>query len=127
MPAGAAPTSSMRFSTARRPRACSIRSAASRISEAGIVRAIGDPEERFREDALRLLRAARFTTTLGFQLEARTADAVVSRAKLISHVSGERIRDELTLMLKGPAPGDAIELLGKLGLLRLVAGGDPIR
>lgn len=86
----------------------------------GVVRAIGQPEERFREDALRLLRAVRFTAGLGFRLEPATAAAVQSKAKLIAHVSGERIRDELTLMLQGQKPAEAMEMLSELGLLKLV-------
>lgn len=88
--------------------------------KAGVIRAIGKPDERFREDALRLLRAARFAAGLGFRLEPATAAAVQARAKLISHVSAERVRDELTLMLQGPRPAEAMELLSTLGLLRLV-------
>lgn len=85
-----------------------------------VLRAIGKPDERFREDALRLLRAARFAAGLGFRLEPATAAAARARARLISHVSGERIRDELTLMLRGARPADALETLSSLGLLKLV-------
>ncbi|MCM2321779.1 MAG: CCA tRNA nucleotidyltransferase [Oligoflexia bacterium] len=85
-----------------------------------VLRAIGDPRARFREDALRLLRAVRFTTRLGFELEPATAEAIKAQARLISHVSSERIRDELTLMLCGPHPAESVALLSKLGLLRLV-------
>ncbi len=88
--------------------------------KAGCVRAIGDPKERFKEDALRLLRAVRFTTTLGFSLDAETRKAVSEKVKLISHVSHERVRDEISLMLKGPKPANALELLSSLGLLAIV-------
>src|SRR5262249_49121496 len=74
------------------------------------IRAIGNPMDRFREDALRLLRAVRFTTTLGFALDPATEEAVKARARLISKVSAERVRDELTLMLLGPRPGAAIKM-----------------
>jgi poly(A) polymerase len=87
---------------------------------AGTIRAIGDPSLRFREDALRLLRAVRFATSLGFEIEKETEAAIIAKAKLISHISGERIRDELTRMLQGPRPADALELLSKLGLLKPV-------
>jgi poly(A) polymerase len=87
---------------------------------AGVLRAIGDPKERFREDALRLLRAVRFSATLGFPIEEATADAIKQRAKLINAVSAERIRDELTLMWTGPRPAQALEQLFRLGLLRQV-------
>ncbi len=85
--------------------------------KAKTLRAIGDPKERFQEDALRLLRAARFTTTLGFALDPATAKAAKARAKLIDRVSSERIRDELTLMLSGPRPADALKLMSDLGFL----------
>jgi poly(A) polymerase len=88
--------------------------------KAGCVRAIGNPTERFKEDALRLLRAVRFTTTLGFSLDPETRKAVNENAKLIAHVSHERVRDETTLMLKGPRPANALELLSSLGLLGIV-------
>ncbi|MGZ3689463.1 MAG: CCA tRNA nucleotidyltransferase, partial [Bdellovibrionota bacterium] len=81
------------------------------------LRAIGDPDERFREDALRLLRAVRFTTRLEFNLDPATADAVKKRARLITRVSPERIRDELTMMWKGPNPARSLELLSRLDLL----------
>jgi poly(A) polymerase len=85
-----------------------------------LIRAIGDPLERFKEDALRLLRAVRFTTTLAFTLDPATADALRARAKLITKVSAERVRDELTLMLTGPNPSLAVQLLSDVTLLRLV-------
>lgn len=82
-----------------------------------VIRAIGDPKIRFREDALRLLRAVRFTTRFGFTLEGATALAIQDRAKLIQKVSAERVRDELTLMLSGPDPSQSLRLLSELGLL----------
>jgi poly(A) polymerase len=88
--------------------------------KARVIRAIGDPEERFREDALRLLRAVRFATRLGFAIEAATAAAVQSRAKLITKVSAERVRDELTLTWTGPSPDEGLRLLSDLGLLHHV-------
>lgn len=87
---------------------------------AGVIRAIGDPSERFREDALRLLRAVRFTSTLGFSLDPATAEAVRARSKLIDRVSAERIRDELTLMWTRPHPSRALTMLSELGLLSRV-------
>jgi poly(A) polymerase len=82
-----------------------------------VIRAIGNPMERFKEDALRLLRAVRFSTYLGFDLDPATADAIRARARLISKVSGERVRDELTLMWTGPRPMKALKMLSDLGLL----------
>lgn len=88
--------------------------------ESGVVRAIGDPQERFKEDALRLLRAVRFTTRFGFKLESVTAIAIKERAKLLTKVSAERIRDELTLMWTGRNPAESLKLLSQLGLLEQV-------
>jgi poly(A) polymerase len=83
----------------------------------GVIRAIGDPSERFREDALRLLRAVRFASRLGFVIEHETAKAIHARAKLITKVSQERVRDELTLMWTGERPAEALEALSHFGLL----------
>jgi poly(A) polymerase len=88
--------------------------------KARVIRAIGDADERFREDALRLLRAVRFATRLGFSIEAGTAAAIAARAKLITKVSAERVRDELTLTWTGPAPDQGLKLLSELGLLHQV-------
>jgi poly(A) polymerase len=85
-----------------------------------VVRAIGNPEERFREDALRLLRAVRFTTRFGFALDSATAIAVKSRAKFLPKVSVERIRDELNLMWIGNNAEESLKLLAQLGLLAQV-------
>jgi poly(A) polymerase len=88
--------------------------------KARVLRAIGDPKQRFQEDALRLLRAVRFSSSLGFPIETATAEAIKLRSKLIQHVSGERVRDELTLMWTGLRPAQALERLFRLGLLRHV-------
>jgi len=85
-----------------------------------LVKAIGQPELRFKEDALRLLRAARFTTSLDFILDDETAKAVRARAKLVSSVSAERVRDEMNGMLQGGRPAQAFELLSRLGILKLI-------
>ncbi len=88
--------------------------------KAGVIRAIGKASERFKEDALRLLRAIRFTAALGFELEAETARSIELRAKLIMRVSPERIRDELTMMWAGPRPAEALTLLSEHDLLHHV-------
>ncbi len=85
-----------------------------------VIRAIGDPSVRFREDALRLLRVVRFQSRLGFSIAGETFQAVRSRARLITKVSAERIRDELTAMWTGPNPGDSLRLLSEMELLPLV-------
>lgn len=84
---------------------------------AGIIRTVGNPHKRFEEDALRLLRALRFSVQLDMQIEANTWDAVNQLSHLIEHVSWERIRDEFLKMLASPQPKRAIELLDRTGLL----------
>ena len=82
----------------------------------GIVRAVGDPTERFREDPLRLLRGIRFASRLGFQIERQTAAAIAESAPTLATISRERVRDELEKLLLGPAPAHGIRLLCDLGL-----------
>src|SRR5919204_3570692 len=83
---------------------------------AGIVRAVGSPVDRFREDPLRLLRAVRFASRLGFEVESKTAAAVAEAASALATISRERVRDELEKLLLGPAPARGILLLCDLGL-----------
>jgi poly(A) polymerase len=85
--------------------------------EARTLRAIGDPETRFREDHLRLLRAVRFAARLGFEIEPSTAQAIRSLAPLIHKVSVERVRDELARMLTEGGAKRGFELLDSTGLL----------
>src|SRR5690606_9844478 len=84
------------------------------------IRAIGSPSARFEEDALRILRAIRFATRLGFGIDSATLDALVLHSKLVKKVSAERIRDELTLMWKSANPGRAYQALRDTGLLELL-------
>jgi poly(A) polymerase len=85
--------------------------------EAGIIRAIGQPAERFEEDHLRMLRAVRFASRFGFQIDAPTAAAISRSAAKINLVSRERVRDELTKMLTEGHARRAFELLDETGLL----------
>jgi poly(A) polymerase len=85
--------------------------------EAGIVRAIGQPEQRFEEDHLRMLRAVRFAARFGFELDAATAAAMRRLAAKTRAVSRERVRDELTKMLTEGFARRAFELLDETGLL----------
>ena len=85
-----------------------------------LVRAVGDPDKRFREDALRLLRATRFATTLGFKIEDKTAAAIKKNAKALLLISGERIRDELFKILGSENAADGILLARDLGLLQII-------
>lgn len=83
---------------------------------AGVVRAVGDPNERLAEDHLRALRAVRFTARLGFTLESATAEAVREHAGDLEGVSPERVGDEVRRMLTGANRRDAIRLLESLQL-----------
>lgn len=85
-----------------------------------LVKTVGEPAARFQEDALRLLRAVRLTVQLEFSLEEATKNAVKQNANLLSHVSGERVRDELLKMLASTQPKAGIELLDETGLLPIV-------
>ena len=87
---------------------------------AKIVRAIGNPHERFREDKLRMLRAVRFTATLGFSLDPETADAIRAMASELIVVSSERIAQELKKMLLDPHRRRAIQLTEDVELIRVI-------
>jgi tRNA nucleotidyltransferase/poly(A) polymerase len=85
--------------------------------EARLIRVIGDPELRFGEDHLRLLRAVRFAAVLGFQIEPATFAAIRRLAPLIRRVAAERVRDELTRLLTEGDARRGFELLDESGLL----------
>ena len=79
--------------------------------EAKVIRAIGDPGERFGEDYLRMLRAVRFAARLGFEIEPKTSAAIRAHARYLGQISRERIGQELLAMLQGPQPAMALDLL----------------
>ncbi|HAS84201.1 MAG TPA: phosphohydrolase, partial [Verrucomicrobia bacterium] len=82
------------------------------------IRCVGDPDLRFAEDHLRLLRAVRFATTLDFALDPATEAAIIRHAPSIAQISMERIRDEFTrTLLEAHRPGQALRMLDNLGLL----------
>jgi len=85
-----------------------------------LVRAIGDPSERFSEDHLRLLRAVRFAAALGFEIESATWKAVTEKARQIRTVSQERIRDELMKIMADPQRVRGLDLLDQSGLLKSI-------
>lgn len=85
--------------------------------EARLIRAIGEPRERFAEDHLRMLRAVRFAAELGFEIEPRTLEAIRELAPAIGRISAERIRDELSRILTGADPRRGFELLDETRLL----------
>jgi len=85
--------------------------------EAGLVRAIGDPEARFQEDHLRMLRAVRFAARFGFEIEERTWAAIRLLHASIRRISSERIRDEIVRILTEGSARRGFELLDASGLL----------
>jgi putative nucleotidyltransferase with HDIG domain len=85
-----------------------------------IVRAIGVPELRFREDHLRMLRAIRFAARLNFEIEPATLEAIRELAALAEDVAGERVRGELIRILMEGHPGRGMELLDQSGLLNVL-------
>ncbi|HEY7451272.1 MAG TPA: HD domain-containing protein [Candidatus Limnocylindria bacterium] len=88
---------------------------------AGVLRAVGDPERRFTEDALRLLRGVRFVTTLGLALDPATEAAMTRMAPAVGRLSGERIRDELLRLLAWDgAPSPAFVRMERLGILAVI-------
>lgn len=86
-----------------------------------IIRAVGNPIERFDEDALRVLRAIRFCSELDFSLEEKTMDAIQKKAGLLEMISKERIRDEFIKIIMSNKPAEGIELVRELGILKRVA------
>lgn len=88
---------------------------------ARILRAVGDPELRFREDALRMIRVVRLSATLGFTIEPATLAAITSNAALVEHLSGERISAELAKLLDAERPSIGLRLLADTGLLSHLA------
>jgi poly(A) polymerase len=82
-----------------------------------LVRAVGDPDERFTEDPLRLLRAARFVSQLGFRLDWETEQAMSRQAESLGRISHERILMELTRLLLGPYVDHGLDVLRRTGLL----------
>jgi poly(A) polymerase/tRNA nucleotidyltransferase (CCA-adding enzyme) len=84
------------------------------------IRTVGNPEERFSEDALRMLRAIRFATTLGFKIEEQTAEAIKKNSIWLEAISQERIRDEFLKIIMSEKPVVGIELLRELNLLKYV-------
>ena len=82
-----------------------------------VVRGVASPEDRFREDPLRLLRAVRFAVELGFRIEGKTLKTISSMAEAVITAAPERIRDELVRILVCERPSQGLHLLRKTGLL----------
>lgn len=88
--------------------------------EKGLIRTIGEPAERFGEDYLRMLRAVRFSTQLGFAIEPKTFSAICSNSKQIAKISGERIAMELEAILVSPNRSSGVSLLIQSGLVEAI-------
>lgn len=85
-----------------------------------IIRTVGDPDTRFKEDGLRILRAVRFSAELGFETEKNTEKSIFENAELLKNISLERIRDEFTKIIMSPRPMDGLLALKKLDLLKYI-------
>jgi putative nucleotidyltransferase with HDIG domain len=89
--------------------------------EARTLRAVGDPQERFEEDALRMVRAVRLAATLDFGVEAGTLAGIRARSGLVAHLSGERLAAELEKLLGAERPSAGLRLLAATGILAVLS------
>lgn len=85
-----------------------------------IIRTVGDPDKRFCEDALRLIRAIRLSSELGFVIEEKTRLSIKKNASLIKHISWERIASEFLKIISSPFPAEGILFLRNTGLLKFI-------
>lgn len=85
-----------------------------------VIRAVGDPTARFGEDALRMMRAVRFATSLNFSIDDDTRKAIVDNTTSLKDISVERVRDELIKIIDTPRAFEGIQLLEDLGLLQFI-------
>ncbi len=88
--------------------------------DARLLRAVGDPDARFKEDALRMLRAVRFATLLDLRIEPETFEAIQRNATLTAGLSGERIQQEIVKMVGAPRPSVALQMLSDAGVLAVI-------
>jgi len=88
--------------------------------EKGVIRCVGDPERRFGEDYLRMLRAVRFAGRFGFELDPATRAALDKLAAKCAQLSGERVREEMTKILCSPRAAESVKLMLDSGLLAAV-------
>src|SRR3989344_1595474 len=87
--------------------------------EKKIIRAVGDPLERFDEDALRIMRAIRLSSELDFKIEEKTFSALKEKARLLKLIAMERIRDEFSKTLMSEVPSRGLEKMRELGILKI--------
>lgn len=85
-----------------------------------LIRAVGNPDERFSEDGLRLIRAIRLASQLGFIIEEQTRQSIIKNASLITKISQERIRDEFLKILSSEYPAEGVLFLHNTGLLKYI-------
>jgi len=85
-----------------------------------LIRTVGNPNERFSEDALRMMRAVRIAAELNFSIEEKTLKAIKTNAPLINKIAKERVRDELLKILKSPHPYKGITTFKKVGLMKQI-------
>ena len=88
--------------------------------ERHLIRSVGKAEDRFKEDALRVMRAVRFGAELGFAIEKDTMDAVTRYSILLKKIAAERIRDEFEKMIMSERPMEGVVLLERTGILKLI-------
>ena len=89
--------------------------------ERKVIRTVGSAEERFREDALRMLRALRLASELGFALDSDTQSAIGENANLLEHISKERVRDEFIKIVMSENPAVALDMAARIGLLNFIS------
>ncbi len=89
--------------------------------EKKLIRTVGNPDERFGEDALRMFRALRLASELNFAIELETQNAISKNAKLLEHISRERVRDEFTKIIMSDTPALAFDLASRLGILDCIS------
>ena len=82
-----------------------------------LIRAVGDPNERFQEDALRMMRAVRIASQIGFAIEKNTFEAIAENAPLIERIAKERVKEELFKLISSPNPADGMLILKNSGLM----------
>src|SRR3972149_2369621 len=88
--------------------------------EDGVIRTVGEPETRFGEDALRMMRAIRLAATLSFRIEEKTLAAIGKKAALLANISRERVRDELLKIIGSGYPAEGLRLLISTGLMEQI-------
>ncbi len=87
-----------------------------------VIRAVGQPELRFGEDALRIMRAFRFSAQLGFSIDGQTLEGASLRAEGLSNIARERIGSEFIKLVTSPYPSDALKTMVRMGILKYALG-----